>query len=227
MPSMFTVTGSPVTSTGTLTATLVTQSANKVFAGPASASGSATPLAVVQAAVGNGAEPATCTFSAAPTAGNLVINLFYCIANAPTVGLNGWTTVSQFSAGGSTGSLTLSYRYAQAGDTATYGSPSSDNTDRSNAIQWEISGASATWANALDLYKLESVTAAASNTATSQTTSYTSELVLSGGFDYFNTFPAAPSRRPDGLATRSCQANSTSMAQPGTFSHPLPAPREQ
>jgi hypothetical protein len=35
MPSIFTVTGSPVTSTGTLTATLNTQANNTVFAGPA------------------------------------------------------------------------------------------------------------------------------------------------------------------------------------------------
>lgn len=36
LPSIFTVSGSPVTTTGTLTATLATQAANKVFAGPAS-----------------------------------------------------------------------------------------------------------------------------------------------------------------------------------------------
>lgn len=34
MPSIFTVSGSPVTSSGTLTATLATQSANRVFSGP-------------------------------------------------------------------------------------------------------------------------------------------------------------------------------------------------
>ena len=34
MPNMFTVTGSPVTSSGTLTAALATQAKNKVFAGP-------------------------------------------------------------------------------------------------------------------------------------------------------------------------------------------------
>ncbi|CAB5219853.1 hypothetical protein UFOVP237_13 [uncultured Caudovirales phage] len=36
MPSIFTVTGSPITTTGTLAATLNTQVANKIFAGPAS-----------------------------------------------------------------------------------------------------------------------------------------------------------------------------------------------
>jgi hypothetical protein len=38
MPSIFTVSGSPVTTSGTLTASLATQSANTVFAGPASGS---------------------------------------------------------------------------------------------------------------------------------------------------------------------------------------------
>jgi len=42
MPSIFSVSGSPVTSTGTLTATLATQTANRVFAGPTSG-GAATP----------------------------------------------------------------------------------------------------------------------------------------------------------------------------------------
>lgn len=42
LPSIFTVSGSPVTSSGTLTGTLNTQSANLVFAGPASG-GAATP----------------------------------------------------------------------------------------------------------------------------------------------------------------------------------------
>lgn len=42
LPNIFTVSGSPVTSTGTLTGTLATQSANLVFAGPASGS-AATP----------------------------------------------------------------------------------------------------------------------------------------------------------------------------------------
>ncbi|HYP53425.1 MAG TPA: hypothetical protein VEQ42_07785, partial [Pyrinomonadaceae bacterium] len=36
MPSIFSISGSPVTTTGTLAATLATQNANKVFAGPAS-----------------------------------------------------------------------------------------------------------------------------------------------------------------------------------------------
>jgi hypothetical protein len=42
LPSIFSVTGSPVTTTGTLTATLQTQTANTVFSGPSSG-GAATP----------------------------------------------------------------------------------------------------------------------------------------------------------------------------------------
>ena len=41
LPSLFTVSGSPVTSSGTLTATLATQTANKVFSGPSTGSAAA------------------------------------------------------------------------------------------------------------------------------------------------------------------------------------------
>src|SRR6185437_3862706 len=41
MPAMFTITGSPITSSGTLTATLANQNANLVFAGPSSGSAAA------------------------------------------------------------------------------------------------------------------------------------------------------------------------------------------
>ena len=42
LPSLFTVTGSPITSSGTLTATLATQTANQIWAGPTSG-GAAAP----------------------------------------------------------------------------------------------------------------------------------------------------------------------------------------
>jgi len=50
MPSIFTVTGSPVTSSGTLTATLANQNANLVFAGPASGSAAAPSFRALVAA---------------------------------------------------------------------------------------------------------------------------------------------------------------------------------
>lgn len=43
MPSIFSVSGSPVTSSGTLSASLATQSANQIFAGPASGSSAVAP----------------------------------------------------------------------------------------------------------------------------------------------------------------------------------------
>lgn len=67
MPSIFTVTNSPVTSSGTLTATLNTQSANVIFAGPGSGSAAApTFRALVAADV-----PSSLTSSTTGTAGNV------------------------------------------------------------------------------------------------------------------------------------------------------------
>ncbi len=53
MPTMFSVSGSPVTSTGTLTATLATQAAGTVFAGPAAATGAPTFRALVASDIPN------------------------------------------------------------------------------------------------------------------------------------------------------------------------------
>jgi hypothetical protein len=50
MPSIFAVSGSPVTTTGTLTATLVVQNANKVFAGPSTGADAAPTFRVLVAA---------------------------------------------------------------------------------------------------------------------------------------------------------------------------------
>jgi hypothetical protein len=49
LPNLFTVSGSPVTTTGTLTAQLATQDANKVFAGPGSGSAAAPTFRVLVA----------------------------------------------------------------------------------------------------------------------------------------------------------------------------------
>lgn len=50
LPNLFTVTGSPVTSSGTLTATLATQSANRIFAGPSTGSAAAPTFRALVAA---------------------------------------------------------------------------------------------------------------------------------------------------------------------------------
>lgn len=50
LPSIFSVSGSPVTSTGTLTATLVTQTANLVFAGPSTGAAAAPTFRALVAA---------------------------------------------------------------------------------------------------------------------------------------------------------------------------------
>jgi hypothetical protein len=53
LPNIFSVSGSPVTSTGTFTATLVSQSANRVFASPNASSGTPSFRALVSADIPN------------------------------------------------------------------------------------------------------------------------------------------------------------------------------
>ncbi|MBL7853516.1 MAG: hypothetical protein JNL17_03930 [Cyclobacteriaceae bacterium] len=53
LPSLFSVTGSPVTTTGTLTATLASQAANSVFAAPSGAAGAPTFRTLVAADIPN------------------------------------------------------------------------------------------------------------------------------------------------------------------------------
>jgi hypothetical protein len=69
MPAEFTVSGSPVTSSGTLTATKATQSVNSVYAGPSSG-GAAAPAfrALVQADLPAQPYDVGCTYAGAPTA---------------------------------------------------------------------------------------------------------------------------------------------------------------
>lgn len=86
MPSIFTVTNSPVTTTGTLTATLASQTANKFFASPSGASGVPTfrsitstdiPFAVLtigdQAIAGNKQFQETVTVTKRPGIGNAFV----------------------------------------------------------------------------------------------------------------------------------------------------------
>jgi hypothetical protein len=74
MPSIFAVSGSPVTTTGTLTATLVGQTANMVFAGPASGSAN---IPSFRALVGKDLPTATTSTTGVayyPTGSGLLIN---------------------------------------------------------------------------------------------------------------------------------------------------------
>jgi len=74
MPTEFTVTGSPVTTTGTLTATKANQNANLVYAGPSSG-GAAAPAfrALVQADLPAQPYDAGGFFPGAPTASQLIL----------------------------------------------------------------------------------------------------------------------------------------------------------
>jgi hypothetical protein len=88
LPSIFTVSGSPITTTGTLTGTLNTQNANLVFAGPSSG-GAAGPTfrALVAADLPSGTTPtgANPTATAGPTAVNGSAATFMRSDAAPAV----------------------------------------------------------------------------------------------------------------------------------------------
>ena len=94
LPSIFTVSGSPVTSSGTLTGSLATQSANLVFAGPSSGS------------------------AAAPTFRSLVAADIPALSYAPTAGSTSITTLGTITTGTWNGS-TIGVAYGGTGLTST------------------------------------------------------------------------------------------------------------
>lgn len=76
LPAMFTVTGSPITGAGTLTATLANQNANRVFAGPSS--GAAAPptfRALVSADLPPAIQSVTSAATVTPTFANDQVNI--------------------------------------------------------------------------------------------------------------------------------------------------------
>ena len=113
LPSIFTVSGSPVTTTGTLTGTFNTQTANTVFAGPASGS-AATPTfrALVSADIPNNAANTTGTatnasnVAVADTTTNAVYYPVISSSNTGNQAMN--TSSSKLKYNPSTGALTVS-----------------------------------------------------------------------------------------------------------------------
>lgn len=76
LPAMFTVSGSPITSSGTLTATLANQNANLVFAGPSSGTASApTFRALVSADMPPAIQSVTSAATVTPTFANDQVNI--------------------------------------------------------------------------------------------------------------------------------------------------------
>jgi len=113
LPSIFSVSGSPVTSSGTLTGTLATQSANLVFAGPSSGS------------------------AAAPTFRSLVAADIPALSYAPTAGSTSITTLGTITTGTWNGSV-LGAAYGGTGEAGTltgilYGNGTSAHTVATNA----------------------------------------------------------------------------------------------
>lgn len=76
LPAMFTVSGSPITSSGTLTATLANQNANRVFAGPSSGAAAApTFRALVSADMPPAIQSVTSAATVTPTFANDQVNI--------------------------------------------------------------------------------------------------------------------------------------------------------
>jgi hypothetical protein len=94
LPSIFSVTGSPITSSGTLTATLASQSANLVFASPDGSSGTPTFRSLVAADI-----PSLPYASSTLTSGDIFVGNASNVATAVT--MSGDATISN------TGSLTI------------------------------------------------------------------------------------------------------------------------
>ena len=113
LPSIFTVSGSPVTSSGTLTGSLATQSANLVFAGPSSGS------------------------AATPTFRSLVAADIPALSYAPTTGSTSITTLGTITTGTWNGSV-LGAAYGGTGEAGTltgilYGNGTSAYTVATNS----------------------------------------------------------------------------------------------
>lgn len=123
MPSIFNVSGSPVSGSGTLTATLANQSANTVFAGPVSGGASAPTFRSLVAAdittgggiAGSGTANYHAKFTGASTIGNSLI-----YDNGTNVGVGTTTLNAFFTLSKSTG--VSSNRFLEFADPAGYGS---------------------------------------------------------------------------------------------------------
>jgi len=118
LPAIFTVSGSPVTTTGTLTGTLATQTAGKIFAAPPTSTGTPTFQQIV-------AEHLNSTYS----------NGQYLTTNGS--GVLSWATVSSSSPGGSTTNI-------QFNNAGAFGGSSDfifNNTTKQVSITQTITGA--------------------------------------------------------------------------------------
>lgn len=134
MPSIFNVSGSPVTTSGTLAVSLTTESPNTVFAGDASATTGSAPTFVSAGTLSAFAGASSCSvaYPASPVAGDYAIIVVQGLSNGGvdiTGAPSGWTLISHSTGGGfnfsaimikkltgtESGSETVSFTGAQGG----------------------------------------------------------------------------------------------------------------
>jgi hypothetical protein len=183
LPAMFSVSGSPVTTSGTITATLASQSANSVFAGPSSGSAAAPTFRALVAAdmpsAGVHSGDATGTFPTVTLAASGVSAATYGdsthvaqvavdakgrITSASNVGISGlgtfpptWSSSVTYAAGdvvrGSDGNW---YR-------ATAGSNTNHNPTTSNQTWWELNFCTSNLTLTIDNSRFNGLSTAAIN----------------------------------------------------------------
>lgn len=141
LPNIFTVSGSPVTSTGTLTGTLSNQNANLVFAGPATGSAAPTFRSLVASDLPAGTGTGSLVFSVSPALTGTV--------SAENLTLSGDLTVNGTTTNLNSTNLVIEDKNIILGDTAT---PSDTTADGGGITLKGTTDKTLSWVDATDAW---------------------------------------------------------------------------